>query len=102
MEYEFRTTGWIDGVHKALVTLAIEQTLADIGKPVLEQVSHRLFHEYHCYIPDCYENPEYLSIVLKEIFGSSYASVIDSIRDHLKDSITQQSSVERFLEAITK
>ncbi len=89
-------------IMRALVMFSVEKVLLEISKAVLDKVANRLYKEYHCYIPDCYENPEYLSMVLKEIFGSSYASVIDSIRDHLKDSITQQSSVERFLETMAK
>ncbi len=101
MEHDFRSVGWNNQVHKALVTLAVEQALTKIGRPVFEKVSDKLFHEHHCYIPDCYENPEYLHIVLKEIFGASYVIIVESIRDNLNENVTQHS-VKKFLEIIAK
>ncbi|MBI3638776.1 MAG: hypothetical protein HY223_00490 [Thaumarchaeota archaeon] len=101
MEYDFRSVGWNNQVHKAIVTLAVEQALTKIGTPVFERVCDKLFHEHHCYIPDCYENPEYLHIVLKEIFGASYLVVIESIQDNLKEHLAQYS-VKNFLEVIAK
>jgi len=101
MEYDFRSMGWNNQVHKAIVTLAVEHALTTIGTPVFERVCDKLFHEHHCYIPDCYENPEYLHIVLKEIFGASYLVVIESIQDNLKEHLTQHS-VKNFLEIIAK
>jgi len=101
MEYDFRSGGWNNQVHKALVTLAIEQTLTEIGKPMLEKVCSKLFHEHHCYLPDCYENPQYLNKVLKEIFGASYKVVVEAIGDNLRENLAQ-NSVKRFLEIIIK
>jgi len=42
---------------KALVVLAIEKTLLDIGKLVYDKVIDRLGKKYNCYIPDCFEKP---------------------------------------------
>ncbi len=69
---------------KALATLAIEKTLLDIGKPEYETVIDRLYKKYHCYIPDCFEKPEYLKVVLKDLYGASYKVIIDSIEQKLK------------------
>ncbi len=74
---------------KALTGLAIENALLDIGKPVLEKVANKLFKEYHCHIPDCYEHPEYLNDVLRDVFGNPYSTIVQSIKlessEHLDD-----------------
>ena len=70
-------------VMKALTNFAIEKALLDIGKPVLDKVTNKLQKEYHCYLPDCYEHPEYLENVLHSIFGNSASTIIQSIREQL-------------------
>ncbi len=69
-------------VMKALTSVAIEKVLLDIGKPVFDKVSNKLQKEYNCYIPDCYEYPEYLDNVLRSIFGNS-TRIVESIRELL-------------------
>ena len=68
---------------KALAALAIERVLLDAGKPIFEKVSNKLQKEYKCYIPDCYDHPEYLGNVLKSIFGNSYVTIVEQIREEL-------------------
>lgn len=68
---------------KALAALAIERVLLDAGKPILEKVSNKLKKEYKCYIPDCYDHPEYLGNVLKSIFGNSYVTIVEQIKEEL-------------------
>lgn len=83
-------------IKKALVSLAIEETLLEISIETLEEVSKRVFENYHCYIPDCYEHPEYLNKVLKDIFGNSYNVIVDSIKKHLGE-FALQKPIEEFL-----
>ena len=90
-----------DQIKKALVALAIEHVLLEIGKPVLEKVASNLFHEYHCYIPDCYERPEHLSKVLKDLFGNSYMEIVKSINQRL-EQFASQKSINRFLKVINQ
>ncbi len=85
-----------DVVKKALVTLAIEQTLVDMGGPVLEEVTRRLVKEYKCYIPDCYEHPEYLKKILHDLYGSSYSTISDSIKSKLEE-FTHKKSIAQFI-----
>lgn len=68
---------------KALAALAIERVLLDAGKPIFEKVSNKLQKEYKCYIPDCYDHPEYLGNVLKSIFGNSYVTIVEQIKGEL-------------------
>jgi hypothetical protein len=64
-----------------LVTLFIEQTLLDIGKPAYDKVVGELERKYHCYLPDCYDHPEYLRNVLYELFEDA---------DRIVESITKE------------
>ncbi|HXU95233.1 MAG TPA: hypothetical protein VFP45_02240 [Candidatus Nitrosotalea sp.] len=68
---------------KALAALAIERVLLDAGKPIFEKVSNKLQKEYKCYIPDCYDHPDYLGDVLKSIFGNSYVTIVEQIKREL-------------------
>ena len=81
-------------IRKALVALAIERTLLEMGDPVLEEVSRRLVKEYKCYIPDCHEHPEYLKKVLKDLYGASYTTILESIRGKLDEFIHKKSIAE--------
>ena len=84
---------------KALVVLAIEKTLLDIGKPVYENVVDRLDKKYNCYIPDCFEKPEYLKVVLKELYGESYNEIINSVQKEL-DEFAYKKRIEEFLQVL--
>jgi hypothetical protein len=68
---------------KALTALAIERVLLNVGKPVFEKVSSKLQKEYKCYLPDCYDHPEYLRNVLKSIFGNAYVTIVEQIKEEL-------------------
>ena len=74
---------------RALIAFSIEKVLLDVGKPMLDKVATRLYKEYQCYIPDCYEHPDYLNNVLRSVFGNSYLTISEAIKfeliDHLED-----------------
>ncbi len=76
-----------DQLRKALVGLSVEKVLLDLGKPVYDKVVNQLYKDYKCYLPDCYEYPEYLNLVLKKIFGESYHTIADAIKIELGENI---------------
>ena len=80
----------MNDVKKALVVLAIEKALLDVGKPTYNEVVGKIYKDYHCYLPDCYENPEYLSTVLKELYGQSHLAIIESIKKYIGEMSTQE------------
>jgi len=86
---------------KALTTVVIAKTLFDMGTPVYNAVTYRLYEKYHCYIPDCFENPEYLREALKELYGTSHKVIIYSIEQKLKE-FTLDKKTESFLQIIVK
>lgn len=86
-------------IRKAILSLAIEQGLLDVGQPVLEAVEHRLYKNYKCYLPDCSEHPEYLNKILKDLYGNSYKTIADSITKRLHEfSYTQK--IEEFIQIV--
>ncbi len=84
---------------KALVALAIEKTLLGIGKPVYDTVRNRLYKKYHCYTSDCFDKPEYLKAVLKELYGESYNEIVNSIQKELKE-VTYNKKIGTFLQVL--
>ena len=88
-------------LRKALVSLSVERALLKIGKPVYEKVVKQLSKEYNCYLPDCYEHPEYLNKVLKKIFGDSYITIVEDIKKELDDQIMERP-IEIFIRVISE
>jgi len=94
---EFPTQYEID---KALVSLAIEYTLMDCGKDVYHKVVEKL-NDNDFKITDCFDHPEYLNEILKDLFGKSYTKIIHSINIWLDDSASDQL-ISDFLVAVRK
>ena len=90
--------GNIEDVKKALVTVTIEKTLIDIGKPIYDMVIEKLNSKNH-YLPDCYEHPEYLSEALAEIYGKSAYVIVESITKQLEE-YDYHRPIKKFLEII--
>ncbi|MDE1843998.1 MAG: hypothetical protein KGI10_01560 [Thaumarchaeota archaeon] len=84
---------------KAIVVLAIEHTLLKISKNTLEKVETELHQKYKCSISDCYEHPEYLSKVLKDLFGNSHHGIVRDVNKYL-DEFTYQRPISEFLDKI--
>lgn len=90
-----------DQVRKAILSLAIEQGLLDIGQPVFEAVVSRLYKDHKCYLPDCSDHPEYLNTILKSLYGNSYKTIVDSISKHLKE-FSYSKPIEEFLQIVSE
>ena len=90
-----------DHARKALVAFVIEKVLLGIGKTALDQVTHSLYEEHHCYLGDCYEHPEYLAKALKDLFGKSHTVIVESIKKELGEFV-EHKPVERFLKVISE
>ena len=86
-------------VKRALVTISIEKALLGIGKPTYDEVLSILNTQYHCYLPDCYEHPEYLNEVLRKLYGNAGKVITKSIMTQLEE-FNQHKPIKRFLEVI--
>ncbi len=51
---------------------------------------------YHCSIANCYEHPEYLRDVLKEVYNEKYSSVLDDIKLELSKLVDIEKERDRF------
>ena len=90
-----------DQLRKAMISLAIEKVLLEIGKPVYEKTIKQLSKDYNCYLPECYQHPEYLNKVLKKIFGNAYITIVDAIKNELNEYLTEKP-IGIFVTAISK
>jgi hypothetical protein len=88
-------------VRKALVSLAVEKALFEIGKPVYEKVIESPYKEFHCYLPDCYEHPEYLNEILMKLYGNSHDVIVRSIKKQL-DEFSNHKHIANFLSVISQ
>lgn len=88
-------------LRKALVSLAVEKVLLAIGQPVYKKTIKQLSKDYNCYLPECYEHPEYLNKVLKKIFGNAHITIVDAIKKELGEYVTEKP-IEIFVTAISE
>ncbi len=88
-------------LRKAIVSLVIEKVLLGIGQPVYEKTIKQLSKDFNCYLPECYEHPEYLNKVLKKIFGNAHITIVDAIKKELNEYITEKP-IEIFVTAISE
>ncbi|MGI0074980.1 MAG: hypothetical protein ACREA5_03445 [Nitrosotalea sp.] len=85
-----------DKTKKVFVDMAIQKALLENGDFTLEKVSDGLFETYRSQLVDCYDNPEYLREVLKDVFGDSHVKIADAIKTHLQ-SVSHHKQIEVFL-----
>ena len=88
-------------LRKAMVILAIEKVLLGVGRPVYEKVTKQLSKDYNCYLPECYEHPEYLNGALKKIFGNASITIVNSIKNELNEYL-KEKTIETFVVAISE
>ncbi|HEV2193496.1 MAG TPA: hypothetical protein VGR54_07770 [Nitrosopumilaceae archaeon] len=88
-------------LRKAMVSLAVEKTLRGIGQPIYEKAIKQLSKDYDCYLPECYEHPEYLNKVLKKIFGNAYMTIVDTIKNELNEYMAEKP-IQVFVTAISE
>lgn len=75
-----------DTILKALVGVTIEKVFLEVGgNKLLYTALSVLYQNYHAYLPDCYEHPEYLRKVFSELEGSSHMVVADAIIEKLEE-----------------
>ena len=88
-------------IRKALVTLAIEKSLLDVGKPLYDKVTESLRKEYSCYLPDCYEHPEYLKQILEKLYGKAHNKIVIAIQKNLEE-FSYVAPIKEFLKIISQ
>ncbi len=89
-------------VKKALVSLALEESLQEIcGRKLLHEVFRILYEKFHCYLPDCYNNPEYLRSIFAELDSGTCDVFLESLNEKLEE-YAYQKPIGEFLVKISK
>ncbi len=86
---------------KVFIIVAVEKALLELGKPDLNKVKERLMKDYKRTLADCYEEPEFLNRILKDIYGKAHVTIIDSIKRNLGNASSSEP-VQKFLAEITR
>lgn len=84
---------------KALVAISIEVVLMRTNGPQYFSVLARLERDHGCKIADCFEHPEYLKNVLKDVYENSYGKVLDDLESELGE-ITSKKEIQDFLNVL--
>ena len=80
--------------------MVIESTLLGIGKPTYDEVSHKLYKDHKCYLPDCYEHPKYLKKILQDLYGKSSTAIIETMKKQLEE-FEAQGGIDVFIAGIS-
>jgi len=86
-------------MQKTLVTLAVKNTLLELGMKELDKVMIMLQKDFNATLDDCYENPEYLKQVLEDLYGDSYQDILNSLKANMKE-ISMKSFSTDFMHAL--
>ena len=86
--------------NRTALALAIEVTLMKRGGDRYYHFVFKLRNSYNCEIIDCYDKPQYLKNVVKEVYGNEYDSIIEDIKLELGDSI--EEGIVAFLAILEK
>lgn len=87
-------------INRDVLSSVIEKVLLNIGLEVHSLVEKKLNKNYYYKFSDCYENPEPLHTILKELYGNSYAEIAKKITDEL-DDVTLDQKLSKFIDVIT-
>ena len=91
-----------DKVKKAVVSLALEESLLGIGgNKLLNDVLRFLYEKYQCYLPDCYDHPEYLRGIFSELDSGTCNVFVESLNEKLEE-YAYLKPIDEFLVKISK
>ena len=84
---------------KENLSLSIEVVLMRRGGPEFQMVLAKLRNNFNLDIINCYEKPEYLRKVLKEVYREDYESVLEEIVWELGE-YAQKQKIKEFLDKL--
>jgi hypothetical protein len=84
---------------KENLALSIEVVLMRRGGPEYQMVLAKLKNNFNLDIINCYEKPEYLRKVLKEVYREDFKSVVEEIIWELGE-YSQEQKITGFLDAL--
>jgi len=89
----------LEKMQKTLVTLAVKNTLLELGMEEFDKVMTMLQKDFNATLDDCFENPEYLKQVLEDLYGDSYQDILNSLKANMKE-ISMKSFSTDFMQAL--
>ena len=81
--------------HKIALISSLELVLMSMGNTKYHLVAAKLNAGHDMGIKDCYEHPEYLKPILKEVYTKDYDYIINEIKLNLDELINEQD-ISRF------
>ena len=78
----------------------VEVALMRRGNVDYNSVICKLDVQYSCTIPDCYDYPERLRTVLKEVYKNEYDSVLEEIQWELEKLVDVDPERDHFLKML--
>ena len=85
-----------DSKIRVIVAKCVENMLLQIGTPIFEEVTKRLYQKHNCFLYDCYNKPEYLKEVLSDLYGNAGNSITKSIESQIEEELLPKP-VKEFL-----
>lgn len=85
--------------HKLALLPCIELVLMRRGNTNYNLVVAKLDSLYDCTIRDCYEHPDYLVTVLKEVYNGDYNNIAEEIKVQL-DELTNVQEISDFCQSL--
>jgi len=82
--------------NKMALVFCVEAVLMRSGNTNYHLITSKLDANYNCTIMDCYENPEPLRNVLKDVYKEDYNSIINEIKIQL-DELVNVREIANFL-----
>ena len=82
--------------YKLALISYVELVLMRRGNTNYHLVMARLDSLYGCKISDCYEHPEYLKTVLKDVYQEDYKSIVSQIKSYLVELADVKEIVDFF------
>jgi len=86
-------------MQKTMITLALKNTLLELGHDELDKVTTILQKDHHMTLDDCYDNPDELKIVLKDLFGESYDDILHSFKENMT-VISSHTQTKNFISTL--
>ena len=82
--------------HMIALVSSLEVVLMSMGNTKYNLVVAKLNSLYDCSIRDCYEHPEYLKPILKEVYSKDYDHIIDEVKAHLDELVNEEDLANFF------
>ena len=88
--------GQFDEQHKVALISCLEVVLMSRGNTKYNLLLAKLDSLYGSTIRDCYDHPEYLRTILKEVYAEDYNSILGEIKMQLDELVHEKDLADFF------